>query len=174
MRWLAYTLLLLSACPERWDPDAPPGVSRGRVSAGAEGEEDETEADSHGRPPAQISAGDQSLEGELAPGDHVLEVDGTLYDELAFMAVEGASIVITMRSAAFDPYLHLIGPDGRQIAHGGVPPGESTTGLAELIVVAPTEGEYRVYANAVAPEMRGAYELRLVVESPPSAREPPP
>ncbi|NIS37429.1 MAG: serine protease, partial [Actinobacteria bacterium] len=92
--------------------------------------------------------------GVLEPGDAVLEIDGTFYDELAFEAVEGASIVITMRSAEFDPYLHLIGPDGRQIAHRGTPPGEPSS-TAEIIVVAPESGEYRIYANALEPDMTG-------------------
>jgi hypothetical protein len=158
-------LALASGCPERWDPDAPPGVSHAGGGETTGGEEVEPEAHP---PPVALATGDQTLEGALEDGDAVLEIDGTLYDELAFEAVEGASIVITMRSTAFDPYLHLIGPDGHQIAHRGTPPGEPT-GPAELIVVAPASGEYRIYANALEPGMTGPYELRLVVEAPPRA-----
>jgi len=107
--------------------------------------------------------------GELRDGDHILSVDGTLYDELAFSAAEGATIVITMESEDFDPYLHLLGPDGQQLAHMGTPPDEEGQ-LAEIIMVAPETGEYRVYANALEPAMRGAYALRVVVEAPPRAR----
>jgi hypothetical protein len=157
-------LVLASGCPQRWDPDNPPGVSHGSGGETSGGEEAETEPT---RPaPVVLATGDETLQGELADDDAVLEIDGTLYDELAFEAVEGASIVVTMRSAAFDPYLHLIGPDGNQIAHRGTPPGESTS-TAELIVVAPASGQYRIYANALEPGMRGPYELRLVVEAPP-------
>jgi hypothetical protein len=112
---------------------------------------------------------DEAHEGVLADGDFVLEVDGSLYDAFAFETVAGGSIVVTMRSDALEPYLHLLGPRGNQIAHGGAPPGE--TGIAEIILVAPETGEYRVYANATEPSMRGPYDLRIVVDSPPRPAE---
>jgi hypothetical protein len=165
---VALLLLSLVGCPERWDPNHPPGVSHGGPRHSTAGNEDTADTPAR-EPPPVLQAGDQIHRGEIADGDHVLEVDGTLYDELAFSTVEGASIVITMQSTAFDPYLHLIGPDGRQVAHGGTPPDEPTD-VAELVVIAPATGDYRIYANALEPAMRGPYELRLVVETPPRPR----
>ena len=164
-RLLAVLLALIPfavGCPQRWDPDTPPGVSRGAASAG-----DEQTPEG---PPPDLSFGprDEFHEGVLADGDHVLSVDGTLYDEFAFAATVGASIVITMESADFDPYLHLIGPGREQLAHMGTPPGEGGR-IAEIVLVAPDTGEYRIYANALESAMRGAYRLRVVVETPPRA-----
>lgn len=114
---------------------------------------------------AALEPRDEMHEGELRDGDRVLETDGSLYDEYTFTAVRGASIVLVMRSEELEPYLHLLGPEGSQLAHGGAPPGES--GVAELVLVAPQTASYRVYANALEPQMRGAYRLRIVVEPPP-------
>jgi hypothetical protein len=156
---IVFAVLILSGCPDRWDAANPPGVSRARPSGG----ERATTAER----PELLEPLDQTESGELADGDFVLDVDGTLYDVYEFETVAGASIVVTMATTDFDPYLHLIGPGGEQLAHRGVPEGESSP--AELVQVAPTTGSYRVFANAVAPGMRGRYELRIVVQPPPRA-----
>lgn len=156
---------LLSACPDRWDPSHPPGVSHGVPTTGAEVERVASD-DPSGERAVAIASGDEVVRGELADGDHVLSVDGTLYDEYALEVPEGASLVVHMSSDDFEPYLHLIGPDGRQVVHRGAPEGESAH-AAELVVVVPDAGRYSIYANALEASMRGVYELRVVVEAPP-------
>lgn len=71
-----------------------------------------------------------------------------------------------MSSDEIEPYVHLIGPQGAQLAHGGRVDPE---GPAEIVHVAPLDGTYQVYANTVEGGARGAYELRIVVEPPPRA-----
>ena len=165
---IAASVLWLSlGCRERWDPENPPGVSQVTPSSGAERRSAPRTTEPR---PELLEPLDEVHAGELADGDFVLPVDGTLYDVFAFETVAGASIVVTMSSDELQPYLHLMGPDGGQIAHRGIPEGE--TGPAELVVVAPQTGEYRVYANGAEPAMRGRYELRIVVEAPPRASLP--
>ena len=160
-------LLALAGCPDRWDPEHPPGVSGSQSSGGGEapagGAAAGPEAVEQGAPGEPV---DRVVSGALADGDAVLAVDGTLYDAYTIDLVEGATLVVTMQSTEVDPYVHVIAPDGRQLAHGGRPP--DTTGReAEVIVVAPADGAYQIYANAVEQTMRGAYELHVVAEPPP-------
>ena len=117
---------------------------------------------------ARLEPLDEVHSGELADGDFVLDVDGSLYDAFAFETVAGASIVATMRSTVLEPYVHVLGPGGTQLAHGGP---ASDPRMAEVVLVAPADGEYRVYANAADAAMRGEYELRIVVQPPPRAVE---
>ena len=163
MRLVLVLALLSVGCGNRWEGGAP-GVS----TAGSE-DEPAAEETAEAVDPAVLEPLDETYNGEIADGDFVLEVDGSLYDAYAFQAAAGASIVVVMRSAELEPYLHLLGPRGAQLAHGGAPAGES--GMAEVVLVAPATGEYRVYANTVARDMRGAYELRIVAEPPPRPAE---
>lgn len=164
MRRFAFFALLILGCPDRWEGGAP-----GVTSAGGE-DAPSTRETAEVVDPAVLEPLDETYTGEIADGDFVLEVDGSLYDAYAFEAAAGASIVVVMRSTALEPYLHLIGPRGAQLAHGGVPEGER--GMAEIVLVAPTTGEYRVYANTVGPDMRGPYELRIVADPPPRPATP--
>ena len=158
---VAIVLVLACACSSGWEGDAP-GVSR---AAPAEGGESAAAVAPPASDDVRFEPMDEAHSGELADGDFVLEVDGSLYDEFAFETVAGASVVVTMRSTALEPYVHVIGPGGAQLAHGG--PTADQPGVAELALVAPADGEYRVYANAAEPPMRGAYDLRIVVDPPP-------
>lgn len=165
----AVALAPLTACGPRWDPEHPPGVSHGRAGAGntcTAGEPGCSSNPTGGAPAVDATPVDATLAGALQPGDPVLPVDGTLYDAHPVQAVVGATIVVTMTSGDFDPYLHLLGPANQQLMHGGSTPGADGR-TAEIIVVAPETGDYRVLANALEPGMAGAYELRIVVHPPP-------
>jgi serine protease Do len=161
---MACLTLAVAGCPQRWDPENPPGVSRPQPSSGRETRRAQS--------PRELSQGsmaepfDEVVAGALEDGDPVLEVDGTLYDAYALELAQGATLVVTMASMDLDPYVHVIDPNGQQVAHGGRPP-DSQTREAEVIVVAPSAGEYHIYANAVSREMRGAYELHVVADPPP-------
>lgn len=171
MRRLLTPLVVLGcvACGSGWD-GAPPGRSTGTPAASA-GESNAQPA-AASRDHAPLEPVDERHQGELVDGDFVLQSDDSRYDEYSFEAPAGASIVVVMRSEELEPYLHLLGPDGAQLAHGGAPPGER--GVAEVVLVAPRAAEYTVYANALEPAMRGHYELRIVVEPPPRPAEPEP
>ena len=174
---LAALIAWQAGCGSGWD-GPPPGRSSAEPAASEGGSAPAASArDSEHPMPHPV---DERHEGELVDGDFVLESDDSRYDEYSFEAPAGASIVVVMRSEELEPYLHLLGPDGAQLAHGGAPPGEG--GVAELVLVAPRAAVYTVYANALEPSMRGRYELRIVVEPPPrpaapegsSATAPPP
>lgn len=102
---------------------------------------------------------DETHRGRLEEGDSVLEQDGSFYDEYAFKAAEGWNITVSMNSGEFDTYLHLIDPDGNQIAtNDDVAAGDSNS---RITVTAPSSGEYKVLANSLSGGQTGAYTLTI-------------
>lgn len=157
------------ACGQGWQ-GPPPGVTRdepARSTGGAAAHSAVVEQEPVAPVPeeAPMEPIDETHSGELTEDDPVLPADGSVYDAYGFEAVVGASIVVVLRSDDFEPYLHLIGPGGSQLVHGGESPGGQ--GVAEIAMAAPASGLYQVYANALEPTMRGGYRLRIVALPPP-------
>lgn len=92
----------------------------------------------------------------LGPGDPLDPVRGAHHHVLQVPMSEGSTYTIDMTSTAFDTYLRLLGPDGKQVASdddGGV-------GLnARITYLAPRNGTYRIVATALARGMKGPYNL---------------
>jgi hypothetical protein len=111
--------------------------------------------------PAEI---DRSTSGTLEPGDRVLDADNSLYDEHTFVAGAGYTITVDMESAAFDTFLHLRGPDGRDLQQNDdVAEGNLSS---RIVMVAPTTGQYTVLANSLEAGMTGPYTLRITTRAP--------
>src|SRR5262249_17251478 len=93
---------------------------------------------------------DQTRTGSLDDGDPRLRVDQSPYEAYPVELREGWRIVAEMHSASFDPYLHLIDPENRQIEQNDdVGPNNHD---ARIEHVATSSGTYQVIANAARPE----------------------
>jgi hypothetical protein len=120
-----------------------------------------------GRPctAAPISAG-QTVNGSLNANDCgslVLESLAYASDRYTFTGAAGQLVALSLNSAAFDPYLYLIGPDGAVLAEdddGGdalnarIPAG---SGFFRL----PASGVYTIEVTSFEPMSAGDYTLRL-------------
>jgi serine protease Do len=104
---------------------------------------------------------DHTYEGELVDGDPRHPQDDSPIDDYFFTAPAGASMSLTLESESFDPYLILLGPEGRVIQQNDdAARGELT---ARIERVAEREGAYRVVVNTARPSGRGPYRLHIVV-----------
>ena len=101
----------------------------------------------------------------LDDGDAKLRVDQSPYERYEVELGTGWRVVADMHGATFDPYLHLIDPDNRQVVQtDDARPG---THDAHLEHTASAAGTYLVIANAARPDGRGEYTLHIVTTAPP-------
>ncbi len=98
-------------------------------------------------------------ESTLAPGDAVLQIDQTLYDEYTFDGQAGQQVVITLASTDFDPYLILVDPNQTIIAEND----DAITGSqdSQITITLPQNGTYTVIVNAYQQEEQGEYNLTI-------------
>ena len=111
--------------------------------------------------PAAIAAG-ETRDGVLEPGDE-LGGDGPYQDRWTLAAPAGARLRAELRSADFDAYLVVLGPDGRIV-------GTDDDGLGDrnamLAFRAPEAGRYTILASSYGDELRtGAYRLTVSQET---------
>jgi CHAT domain-containing protein len=99
------------------------------------------------------------VEGALETGDLVLADDHSLYDEYSFAGRSGQTFVMTLESAEFDTYLHLLSPAGETIAQNDDDGSGSTH--SRLAVTLTADGVFRVWANAYDEQGRGRYRLTV-------------
>lgn len=100
-------------------------------------------------------------EGILGPNSKTLEVDGSRYEEFLFEGSRGQQVTISLSSRDFDPYLLLVGPDGSVVAYNDdVSVNDFNAGLA---VTLPSNGLYRIFANAL--DASGAGRFRLTANA---------
>lgn len=98
-------------------------------------------------------------QGALSEEDPEVPDDRSHYDEYPFEAAEGWTIRVDMTSDAFDPFLWLLGPNGRALVQdddGG--DGKN----ARITHVAPSSGTYRVRANSYDASGVGDYRVTIV------------
>jgi hypothetical protein len=95
----------------------------------------------------------------LAPGDAVLQIDQTLYDEYTFEGEAGQQVEITLESTDFDPYLILVDPNQTIIAEND----DVVTGSqnSQITITLPQNGTYTVIANAYQEGGQGEYTLMV-------------
>jgi hypothetical protein len=110
---------------------------------------------------AAIAAGD-TADGVLEPGDE-LGGDGPYQDRWTLDVAAGARVRVELRSADFDAYLIVIGPDGRIVGTDDDGLGERNAMLAFRAVAA---GRYTILATSFGDELRtGAYRLTVLPET---------
>lgn len=120
--------------------------------------------------PAPLAPG-RSINGEIADGDETGPEDAFRYDSYAISARGGQRLEAVMRSAAFDTYLELYGPDG-----AAEPLFTDDDGLGEgtdsrLRFTAAQDGVYVLRARTLSGLQGGAYTLGLTER--PQARPAP-
>ena len=98
-------------------------------------------------------------EGALVAGGAVLPSDNSLYREYTFEGRSGQSVVISLESTDFDPYVAIFGPNGRLVAEND--DASDSTKNAFLSVTLPATGRYRVIVNAYDASGRGRYSLTI-------------
>lgn len=99
--------------------------------------------------------------GFLSDEDEVLE-DNSYFDAYSFTGKQGDRIVVALTSTDFDAYL-IVGrvSNGRFIKmHSNDDVGGRSLN-SRVVFTLPIDGEYMVYANTVAPEQIGAYQIRV-------------
>jgi hypothetical protein len=95
------------------------------------------------------------MRGELAAGDRQLR-SGEYFDETTVTLAVGEAVHIEARSTAFDSYLIVRSPSGRQEDNDDMVPGNLNAGLD---FVAREAGPHRVLVTSYRPGETGAYEL---------------
>lgn len=98
-------------------------------------------------------------QGQLEPGDAVLEADGSLYDRYSLEGQAGQQITITLESSAFDTYLLLINADGNKI--GESDDIDQTNSNSSLTITLPANGTYTIVVNSYDNTGRGSYRLTV-------------
>src|SRR5690606_3075828 len=98
----------------------------------------------------------QAVSGQLVSGSPTLS-DNSPFEAWYFTGRAGERITITMRSSAFDAYLHIgrVG-DQRMLANDDDSGGNTD---AQLSFTLPADGTYVIVANTFAAGSTGAYRL---------------
>jgi hypothetical protein len=104
----------------------------------------------------------EDVGGTLGEGDPET-TDGALYDLYSFTGRAGQRLSIQLSSDRFDTYLAVgrPGAGGFQEIASNDDAGEGSDTNSRLEVTLPTDGEYLVRAQALAPGGQGQYRLRL-------------
>jgi hypothetical protein len=110
---------------------------------------------------AALAIGD-TKDGLLEPGDD-LSPDGPYQDRWTFSARQGARLRIELRSADFDSYLAVLGPDGAVVATDDDGLGDRDSFVA---LRARAAGRYTVLASSFGEDLRvGAYRVTVLEDT---------
>lgn len=101
-----------------------------------------------------------------ADDDRLSGVDGSYYDDYRFRTKAGYHIEVTLKSADFDPYVHLFDANRSQLAYNDDAKPNGRT--ARIDFTAPYDGIYYVLANSRDAEEMGSYRLEIRVRPTPS------
>ena len=113
--------------------------------------------------PGTISPGTRAI-GRLEPGDQTRK-DGGYEDSWELEARGGEDVSVELRSAAFDAYLELYGPDGALLAQDDDGLGDGTNSLITAHLV--SAGRYRLVVRSYSDkESTGLYELAVLSAGP--------
>lgn len=99
------------------------------------------------------------VEGILGSSSPVLDRDGSRYEEYEFDGSAGQQLRISLNSPDFDPFLVLMGPDGSVVGYND-DTGTSSLNSA-MTVTLPSNGRYRVIANAFDSSGQGRFTLNV-------------
>jgi hypothetical protein len=100
--------------------------------------------------------------GSLDGNDPVSD-DGAHYEEHRINLQEGQTVVIEMKSEAFDTYLVLKAPDGEIVETNDDGDFEETGTDSALEYEAESAGTFVILATSLFPESRGEYTLKATV-----------
>jgi|GEM_PF-3691798 len=98
-------------------------------------------------------------EGVLADNDQIIPSDDSRYDSYPFDGVAGQTIVITLESDDFDPYLAVVDSQNQIIAeHDDISEQNSNSRLTVTLFA---DGVYYIIVNSYDPNGRGEYTLTV-------------
>lgn len=95
--------------------------------------------------------------GTLAAGDDTLQT-GEFVDRYTFTGQRGQRVAVDMTSTAFDTYVQLVAPSGRQEENDDAAQG-STNSRIETVLT--EDGAYTVLATSFERAMTGAYQVTI-------------
>ncbi|MDP3279083.1 MAG: caspase family protein [Deltaproteobacteria bacterium] len=109
--------------------------------------------------PSQPSrpAGQREIRGTLARGDTTLQT-GEFVDTHAMQFRPGESVRLRLDSAAFDTYLIVRTPGGRQLDNDDLVSGNTNSGLD---IPSAEAGNYQIRVTSYRPNETGEYTLRI-------------
>jgi S1-C subfamily serine protease len=123
------------------------------------------------QPPQPIALNGSPIRGTLAQGDNILLADNSFFDVYSFEGRSGMRVDLQMNGQGLDPYLILIGPDGREIAQDDDSGGNYN---ARITAVLPVDGTYLIVANSYQGGESGSYTLLARSPSIQASRPAPP
>jgi hypothetical protein len=106
-------------------------------------------------PPAAATGGGQAQRGELAQGDRQLQT-GEFSDSYPMTFTPGQPVSIRVESSAFDTYLIVRSPSGRQEDNDDLVSGNLNSGID---IPSAEAGEYTVMVTSYRPGETGPYTL---------------
>jgi hypothetical protein len=110
------------------------------------------------RHPIDSRGGEPRVEnGRLEPGDKTIG-SGEYIDEFPLAGIRGERVTIDLRSREFDPYVVLVGPQGKLEENDDY---EGDPSRALLSLELPEDGAYRVIVTSFEKGETGAYNLRI-------------
>ncbi|MBP0018269.1 MAG: hypothetical protein J7647_12075 [Cyanobacteria bacterium SBLK] len=102
--------------------------------------------------------------GSLADGDLVYPDDGSLYDEYKFPGRAGQTIVISLESTDFDPFLAFLN-EKRDVLGQNDDESEGNQN-SKLAITLPYDGIYYIFVNGYDSQDRGSYILQVRPQTP--------
>jgi predicted Zn-dependent protease len=112
---------------------------------------------------SQIVATLLQKQGNLKPGDSVINDDGSLYDQYTFSGYKNQSIKLYLESQDFDTYLMLLDAEGNKLAENDDQAENSSNSFLHLNL--PKQNTYHVVVNSYQPQSQGKYNLRVVEDN---------
>jgi len=97
--------------------------------------------------------------GMLELGDRVAFQDGSLYDEYAFSASQGQTLLITLDSHQFDTYLVILNHRGDIIAENDDIDLSNTN--SQLVITPLSDEQYWIVASGFSAKSHGCYHLTV-------------
>ena len=100
-----------------------------------------------------------SVDGTLGADDPMRTIDDSYYEAYALEAPAGTSVVITLESKDFDPYLVLVAPSGEiEQSNDDVEQGNLNSRIEATLA---TGGRWLIVANTLESEETGTYRLAV-------------
>ncbi len=109
---------------------------------------------------ATLTTSGETTEGQLQRDDAMVCEDKSAADVYTFSAQANQSVILKMFSDKVQPYMMLLGPDGRVVAKSGSGQGKKAAWLYGKL---PTAGTYTVVANSQKANQFGHYAIRAIM-----------
>lgn len=100
-------------------------------------------------------------QGILEQGDTTID-DGSYYDTYSLEGKKDQSLIITLESQEFDPYLAIQNPEGQIIGENDDAAEGSSN--SQLKITLPMDGAYQIIVNSFDPKGQGKYTLKAELD----------